>query len=697
MSEPKRILTSAALENQRGEDQVTATVAQPRCAVLVGPYLSGKTTLLESLLFASGSIHRKGSVRDGSTIGNNSPEAREREMTVELNAAHGEYLDDQWTFIDCPGFVELAQETSDSLVPADVAIVVCEPGIDRAITLAPLLKELDARDIPHMIFINKMDIATNSVNQILAAFQDVSDRPLVMREIPIQEGDDITGYVDLVSERAYAYHEGAASDLISIPENLQDMEQAARMEMLEKLADFDDDLLTKLLEDAVPSKDEIYQNFRKDLGEDKLVPVFFGSAENDQGIHRLLKALRHDVPGPAESNQRHGLEADGEALAWVFKTLHPPHIGKLSLARVMRGEIKDGMTLNGDRVSGLYKMMGLKQDKVAKAGVGEVVALGRMDGVRTGDLLTPSGKAPEVLTGFPEPLAAVYSAAISAEKSSDEVKLSEALAKLAEEDPSLHAEQSKDTHELLLWGQGDMHLQIAVDRLKHKFNLDVNKGLPHVPYKETITKSISQHARYKRQSGGHGQFGDVHVDIKPLPSGSGFAFDSKVVGGHVPRQFIPAVETGVKEFMQRGPLGFPIVDISVTLTDGQHHAVDSSEQSFKLAGRLAMSEGIPKCNPVLLEPICQVVISLPNEFTSKIQRMVSGRRGQIQGFEAKEGWSGWDMVSILLPQAEMHDLIVELRSMTFGVGNFSYKFDHMQELTGRGADQVVAARSEAKG
>ena len=625
-----------------------------------------------------------------------SPEARERGMTVEINAAYGEYLGDKWTFIDCPGFVELAQETSDSLVTADVAIVVCEPGIDRAITLAPLLKELDARDIPHMIFINKMDIATNSVSQILSAFQDVSDRPLVMREIPIQKDDEITGYVDLISERAYAYHPGAASDLISIPENLQDMEQAARMEMLEKLADFDDDLLTKLLEDAVPSKDEIYENFRKDLGEDKLVPVFFGSAENDQGIHRLLKALRHDVPGPVESNQRHGLEADGEALAWVIKTLHPPHVGKMSLARMMRGEIKDGMTLNGERVSGLYKLMGLKQEKVAKAGVGEVVAFGRMDGVKTGDLLTPSGKAPDVLTGFPAPLTPVYSAAISARKSSDEVKLSEALAKLAEEDPSLHAEQNKDTHELLLWGQGDVHLQIAVDRLKHKFHLDVIKGLPHVPYKETISKSVSEHARYKRQSGGHGQFGDVHVDIKPLPHGSGFAFDSKVVGGRVPRQFIPAVETGVKEFMQRGPLGFPVVDISVTLTDGQHHAVDSSEQSFKLAGRLAMSEGIPKCNPVLLEPICQVIIFLPNEFTSKIQRLVSGRRGQIQGFEAKDGWQGWDEVSILLPQAEMHDLIVELRSMTFGVGNFSYKFDHMQELTGRGADQVIAARAETK-
>jgi|TARA_Y100000031_G_scaffold69409_1_gene77121 elongation factor G len=291
----------------------------------------------------------------------------------------------------------------------------------------------------------------------------------------------------------------------------------------------------------------------------------------------------------------------------------------------------------------------------------------------------------------------MYSAAISTEKSSDEVKLSEAMAKIAEEDPSLSYEQNPDTNELVLWGQGEMHLQIAADRFKNKFNLSsVTMNKPQTPYNETIAKPISQHARFKRQTGGHGQFGDVHVDIKPLSRGSGFKFDSKVVGGHVPRQFIPAVENGVKDYLTSGPLGFPVVDLSVTLTDGQHHAVDSSEMAFKQAGRLAMSEGLPQCKPVLLEPICKVTISLPSEATSKAQRVISGRRGQILGFDAKPGWKSWDEVSALMPRAEIHDLIIELRSLTFGAGSYTFEFDHMQELSGRDAEQVVAARAEAK-
>ncbi len=672
-------------------------LAEPRCAVLVGPYLSGKTTLLESLLSITGTIHRKGTVKDGNTVGDSSPEARSHDMSTELTAAPATYLEDQWTFIDCPGSVEFSQEAQDTLSIADIAVVVVEPETDRAVMLSPLLRFLDERNIPHMIFINKVDHTEASMSDVLAAYQTVSERPLVMRQVPIQDGEAIKGYVDLISDRAYNYKDGSASDLVEIPAELQESEQSARMEMLETLADFDDDLLTKLIEDVVPPKEEIYQFLKKDIADDKVVPVFFGSAENDQGVRRLLKALRHDTPGPEATAERLGIEAEGEAMAWIFKTVHAAHLGKLSLARVFRGAIKDNDTLNGAHASGMFRLTGEKHEKLSTAKLGEVAALGRMEGAKTGDILTPSGKAPEGLESFPEPLPPMYSAAISTEKSSDEVKLSEALAKVSEEDPSLSHENNPDTHELVLWGQGEMHLQIAADRFKNKFNLSsVTMKKPQTPYNETIAKPISQHARFKRQTGGHGQFGDVHVDIKPLPRGSGFKFESKVVGGRVPRQFIPAVESGAKEYLTSGPLGFPVVDLSVTLTDGQHHAVDSSEMAFKQAGRLAMSEGLPQCKPVLLEPISKVTISLPSEFTSKAQRVISGRRGQILGFDAKPGWKSWDEVSALMPRAEIHDLIIELRSLTFGAGSYTFEFDHMQELSGRDADQVVAARAEAK-
>ena len=339
-------------------------------------------------------------------------------------------------------------------------------------------------------------------------------------------------------------------------------------------------------------------------------------------------------------------------------------------------------------------MAGAQQTKVAKATVGEVVALGRMEKVSTGDVLTPSGKRPEGIVPWPDALEPIYALAVSAEKRADEVRLTGALAKLVEEDPSLSFEQNPDTNEMLLWGQGEIHLQVALARLRHRYNLEVQSRLPQVPYKETIRKSTSQHGRYKKQTGGHGQFGDVHLDIKPLPRGTGFEFSQAVVGGAVPRQYIPSVERGVKEYLNRGPLGFPIVDIAVTLTDGQHHSVDSSDIAFKMAGRIAMVEGMPKCNPVLLEPILHVTISAPNQFTSNVQRLLSGRRGQILGFQAKKDWKGWDEISAYLPQSEIHDLIVELRSLTLGVGTFSWKFDHLQELTGRLVERVIQDRAE---
>jgi elongation factor G len=495
-----------------------------------------------------------------------------------------------------------------------------------------------------------------------------------------------------VSERAFRWTGGQRSQLIQVPELVADEKKEARAGMLEAIADFDDALLEKLLEDIVPNPDEIYAGLARDLQQDLIVPVFFGSAEGMHGVTRLLKALRHEAPEPARTAERLGVLAD-EPCARVFKTLHAAHTGKLSFVRVWQGEITDGMTLNAERVSGVSRVLGQKLEKQAKAGVGEVAALGRLDGARAGSLLSPSGKA----TGdeWPEPLKPMFALAVHARERSDEVKLTAALARMVDEDPSLSYGHDPDTGEFLLSGQGEMHVSIALDRLRNRFNIQVEGRRPQVPYKETIRGSVSQHARHKKQSGGHGEFGDVHIDIKPLPRGAGFSFSDSITGGVVPKQYIPAVEAGVREYLARGPLGFPVVDLAVTLTDGQYHTVDSSDMAFRKAAQLAMREGMPKCGPVLLEPIFHVKIAIPNEFTSRIQRLVSGRRGQILGFEAKSDWKGWDEVSVLLPQAEMHGLIIEIRSATLGVGTFEWRFDHLQELSGKLADDVVAQRAHA--
>ena len=665
----------------------------PRVAAIVGPYLCGKTALFESILVMTGAVGRKGSSKDGYAVGDGSPVSQARQMSTEVNIASTEYLGDPWTFLDCPGSIEMIQEPTNALMVADTAVVVCEADASRALTVAPLLKFLSEKKIPHILFINKMDTAISSVKETLEALQAFSDRPLVLREIPIREDDKIVGHVDLVSERAFQWTAGKPSDLVEIPGEVKDREQEARTELLESLADFDDKLLENLLEDVIPTTEEIYTSLTEDLRQSLIVPVFFGSAENDNGVRRLLKALRHECPEVAATAERLGINGTGGTLAQVFKTVHAGHAGKLSFARVWRGEVKDGMTLNGERVSGLHSALGQKHEKLSQAVAGQVAALGRMEKVATGVALSESGN--DTAAEWPEPRKPLFSLSVHAEHREDEVKLSGALAKLAEEDPSFSYEPNQETHELLLWGQGEMHLLVSIDRLKNKYHLGVTSGRPQVPYKETIRKTISQHARHKKQSGGHGEFGDVHLDIKPLPRGSGFEYKDTITGGVVPKQYIPAVENGVKEFMVRGPLGFPVVDISVTLTDGQFHAVDSSDMAFKKAAGQAMREGMPKANPVLLEPIFQVEILLPNEFTSKIQRLVSGRRGQILGFDAKPGWAGWDEVSVQLPQSEMHDLIIELRSMTLGVGSFEWKFDHLQELSGKDADDVISQRKAA--
>lgn len=665
---------------------------------IVGPYLSGKTTLLESLLSVTGAISRKGNARDGFTVGDNSPEAKERQMSVEVSVASTRHEDINFTFIDCPGSVEFTQETYNALMGVDIAVVVCEPSSDngnglhhKVLTLAPLFKFLDDWEIPHLVFINKMDRSSTNFIDVLHALKSISSRPVVPHQYPITENERISGFIDLVTEQAYHYHPGAAADAVAFPAALKEPELAARTEMLEELANFDDHLLEELLEEINPSTEEILQDLKLELGADLVVPVLFGIAEQDYGVRPLLEILLREAPSPETTRDRRNVPNINAPIAQVLKTYFTPQGGKMSLVRVWQGQLTEGIVLNGVRAGGLYRLTGQQQKSINSAEAGEIIALSRLEGVKTGDTLTTNGDRFSLATAAK--LTPVYALAIAPQNRNDEVKLSSALTKLLEEDPALAWEQHGDTHEVILWGQGEIHLQVALDRLRRKYNLPMATHLPQVPYKETIRKPISSiHGRYKHQSGGHGQFGDVYLEIEPNPRGSGFNFRDTIVGGVVPKQYIPGVEMGVREYLERGSLGFPVVDVAVTLTNGSYHSVDSSEQAFKQAARIAMQTGMAKGEPTLLEPITKIEVTTPSEFTSKVLQLISGKRGQILGYEAISDWPGWDKVTAYLPQAENFNLIVELRSLTLGVGFFQWQYDHLQEVPDKVAEKVLNSK-----
>ena len=671
----------------------------PRCVALVGPFQSGKTTLLEAILARTGAIQRQGGVEAGTTVGDGGAESRHHRMSVELSVASTNFLGDVYTFVDCPGSVEFLHDMRAALPGVDAAVVVCEADEKKVPQLQLVLRELEDLHIPRFVFLNKIDKADKRVRETLQILQPASRVPLVLRQIPIWSNDIITGFVDLALERAFIYKEHAPSEIVALDEHL-DREKEARFSMLEKLADHDDQLMEQLLEDIPPPRDKVFDDLAKELRDGIICPVLIGSATRTNGVLRLLKALRHEAPGIGDTVKRLGVTAKSESIAYVMKTLHTTHGGKMSIARVLAGSIAEGAMLMGasgtaDRVSGVFKLTGQTSEKRGAAVLGDTVALGKLDHARTGETLT-SGKDPHAPVASVAAVPPVLAIAVAAKERKDDVKLGQALHKLLEEDPSLSVVHNPEAQEVIVWGQGEMHLRVATERLAGRFGVASMSRRPTVGYRETIRKAIVQRGRHKKQSGGHGQFGDVVLDIKPLPRGSGFSFTEKITGGVVPRNYIPSVEEGVIDGLKTGPLGFPVVDVTVTLIDGSYHTVDSSDQAFRTAGRIGIVEALPQCHPVLLEPIYTVEIVCPSEATAKINAILSGRRGQILGFDTREGWPGWDMVKAMMPETEIGDLIVEIRSATAGVGSFAFKFDHMAELTGKQADQIVAARRAAE-
>jgi elongation factor G len=587
-----------------------------------------------------------------------------------------------------------------ALPAVDAAVVVCEMDEKKIPQLQLILRELEAQDIPHFLFLNKIDKADAHIHDILPLLQPASRSKLLVRQIPTFSGDSITGFVDLALERAHVYKENAPSEVVDLKGDDLDREKTARFSMLEMLADHDDELMEQLLEDIAPPRDKVFDDLAKELRDGLVCPVLLGVATRTNGVLRLLKALRHEAPGVEATAKRLGLKAPaGEGIAYVMKTLHTAHGGKMSIARVLAGSIAEGAQVVGpsetaDRVAGVFKMAGQQSEKRGAATAGDTVALGKLDHAKTSEALSTGKQAPAQVAAV-EPHAPVLAIAAAAKERKDDVKLGQALHKLVEEDPSLTVVHNAETHEVVIWGQGEMHLRVATERLADRFGVGIVKQPPTIGYRETIRKPVTQRGRHKKQSGGHGQFGDVVLEIKPLPRGSGFVFAEEIKGGVVPRNYIASVEEGAADALKHGPLGFPVVDVAVKLIDGSYHTVDSSDMAFRTAGRIGIVEGLPQCQPVLLEPIYQVEIVCPSEATAKMNALMSGRRGQILGFDTRDGWDGWDVVRVQMPEAEIGNLIIEVRSATAGVGSFTFKFDHMAEVTGRTADQIVAARKSA--
>jgi len=639
-----------------------------RVVALCGPYLSGKTSLLESLLYATGAIGRRGSTRAGTSIGDGAAEARKRGMGTEINVASVDYLGDQWTFLDVPGSIEFQHDAMAALAVCDAAVVVCEPSPERVVALAPLLKAIEDRHIPHIFFINKIDSAEARVRDMLAALQSVSSRKLVLRQVPIRQvaadgSEQAVGYVDLVSERAYRYRTSGASDLIEMPAEILPRESEARREMLETLSEFDDTLLEQLIEDVAPEKSLIYRDLHDEFGSDKIAPVLIGAGDRENGVRRLLKALRHDTPFVAETAARRGLETasgTGGAAAECFKVLHQSHAGKLSLCRVWSGRLVEGQSLGGQRLGTLLRPFGQRLDKVAEARAGEIVALAKVEPLSAGQVLSGGGLAAS--PAFPAVEPPVFALSLAARNRNDEVKLSGALHKIVEEDPSLSFEARGETHELLLRGQGEMHLRVAVDKLAGRYNVAVETG-------------------------------DCWIRMEPLDRGAGFQFANEVFGGSIPRNFIPAVEKGIVETATGGFLaGYPMVDFKVTVYDGSYHDVDSSEMAFKLAARKAFKAAMLQAKPALLEPVMRVEIQAPVEFAGDLMSDVTGRRGRMNGMDTK---GGTQIIRAMIPMAEMLTYQNDLTAKTQGRGTFSMEFDHYDYVPAAQADKIVAAAKAA--
>jgi len=684
---------------------VPTSASKIRNVAFIGINRSGKTTLIEALLNLTNTVSRRGKIQDGTTTTDYEPEAISRQISTQTSVARVVYKDTTINILDTPGFVDFTEEVKLALLGVDTAIFVVEPDPNRLIQMDTLLRFTEEIGVARLVFVNKLDKPDLDFAKTLAMLKEMpgqkSPRPLAPLHYPILDGG-LTGYVDVLKKEAFKYGAQGKPEHTDIPGSIQSELDTAREKLVESLADTDDSLIELVLEGKEPDLPLLEKDLKEGVKSGKFVPILVGSAFNDAGIFTLLDTILTLCPSPDDREYKDAdgkaivVKDDGPVVAQVIKTYIHPQSGKLSLSRVITGTINADSQLidinrsgNKERVGGLYWLLGKKQETMATAGPGSIVALARLETPHTGDTLATE-KTTAVM--FAPPAAPpLYSLAIAPKNRNDETKLSTLLAKLVEEDPLLKVDRDPDTHEYCLYGQGEVHLTICRQRLERKYNIQLDSHKPSIAYKETIHSKAEAHGRHKKQTGGRGQFGEVYLKIEPLERSSGNKFSESVVGGSVPRQYIPGVEKGVMEALQKGPLaGFPVIDVSVNLYDGSFHDVDSDEMSFRMAGILAMKEGLPKCHPIILEPIAEVTVHVPAQYTSGVLSQMTGLRGQILGYGANPNRSGWDEVKANVPQAELWDYIIELRTLTQGLGYYLWHFSHMAPVPPDLSKELIA-------
>ncbi len=670
-----------------------------RNVALVSHGGAGKTSLAEAMLFDTGAIPRLGSVEAGTTTLDWDPDEHKRGQSVNLAVASLEHEGVRITIVDTPGYADFQADVVEALAAVDAVIVVVDASAGVEVGTDEVWRLADQRGLPRMIFINKMDRENANYDATLDALKARFGPKIAPVYLPIGAADTFRGYVDVIEEHANVYENGKPKE-VPIPPELEGIEHSRRDALVEAAAEASDELMEKYLEGEPFTDAEIESALHKGTREGSVVPVFVGSATQNIGVRELVSMIARHVPSPSEVGTRTTVDGkpispdpNGPFVAQVFKATADPFVGRLTYFRVVsgsltgQGHIYNATRREEERIGNLLGIQGKETDTVPKVGPGDIAAVAKLTSTHAGDtLVADKAHAVELqaLT-FPAPSLQV---AIEPESKADLDKLGQALHRLEEEEPCARIHREDGTGETILTAMGDAHVDVIIDRLKRKFGAAVKTATPRVPYRETIRQAAKIDNRYKRQTGGHGQYGHVVIEFAPAEMGTGFQFGDRIVGGVVPKQYIPAVEKGLREAMAEGVLaGYPVVDLQATLVDGSYHTVDSSEMAFKVAASQALKKAFDAASPALLEPILEVDVVVPDEFMGDVMGQITSKRGHVLGMDSIEGMQH---LKAQVPQAEMFHYATELRSITQGRGRFSWKLDHYAEVPHTIADRVVA-------
>ncbi len=688
-------------------------VAKIRNVAVIAHGGAGKTSLVEAMLFDAGMIDRLGNVQDGTTTTDFEPEEIDRKITISSSLAFCDWNKQRLNLIDTPGFINFLEDAKGCLRVSDGAVVIVSAISGVKAETMKVWNYACEYEIPRIVFVNKMDKDTANFERAVSDIEKAFENEAIPLQVPTGSGENFSGLVDIVNLKAYKFNNGKAEET-DIPGDMKDTIDKYRKKLIEKIAESDDGLLEKYLEGGELTEEEIIKGIKEGSLTRKFIPVTCGSALKNVGIPNLLDAIFLCLPSPVEmttispikgKNPKDGSMVvrkpdENEPLsAYVFKTIADPYAGKLSLFRVYSGVLKADSTVYNatsdlkERIGQLFYLQGKKQVPTQSLGTGDIGVVAKLKGTNTGDTISDESN-PVVFekVKFADP---IISYAMAPKNKGDEEKISSSLHRVLEEDPTLRFTREEETKEMLISGMGQVHLEVTLDRLKRRFGVEVEMSTPKIPYRETIKAPTKVQGKYKKQSGGKGQYGDCHIQVEPLPRGSGFEFVDKIVGGAIPRQYIPAVEKGIVEAMQEGVIaGYPIVDLRVTLVDGSYHTVDSSEMAFKIAGSMAIKKAVAEAKPTLLEPIMKVEVTTPDDTLGAVIGDLNSKRGKVQGVEPQAG--GNQKITAQVPMAEMLTYANQLHSLTSGRGLYSMEFSHYEEVPAHLSQKIIAEREAEK-